>query len=625
MDKILVRLVLMVVILVSLIGAQPALAQEGDPASPGNPAVDPNEVLRLSEQDLIQMLAQADPATQAAAMAEFLTAASAGKTQETISPAIPENIESTITVNTTADAPDNNPGDGRCETAAGQCSLRAAIQESNANNIADLINLPDGVYIIGSQLDVTKPVSIKGASQAKTIVDGNFTTRVFRFGYNTGPHYMSDLTIRNARNKFTEQIERNGGGIYSQANLTLTNITVTNSQAFQGGGIYNEIYFTTDYKLHTLRLNNITLTLNGSLNTQPYWGGGGLFNGSALVADGLYITDNHAFQGGGIYNGSPYVKVTINNFKINNNTANFGAGIDNDLGSDVTLTNGEISNNVTSCCNPLTGDGSGGAGIYHNQGHMNLVNVILRNNIAHYGATVNQGSYGGAIVNIMTMNLYNVAMVGNQATFGAAIHNGNYTNWTNRLNLSNATLSGNTSIVGTKGFSSGGAIFNTDSGKVYLVNSAITQNTSMYTGGITNYTKNNTLIQMKNTILAGNTDDNNIGDCSGAIQSLGGNIINTTAGNKAVGYACAFSVSGSDQLGIIPLMGSLVFDTYLAHHPLLSGSQAIDRGLDDGCTATDINGLARPQGNACDVGPDEYMPGNILPQDKHIFLPIARK
>ncbi|MGD2049860.1 MAG: CSLREA domain-containing protein, partial [Chloroflexota bacterium] len=38
----------------------------------------------------------------------------------------------TFTVNTTDDAGDDNPGDGLCSTASGECSLRAAIEELNA-------------------------------------------------------------------------------------------------------------------------------------------------------------------------------------------------------------------------------------------------------------------------------------------------------------------------------------------------------------------------------------------------------------------------------------------------------------------------------------------------------------
>src|SRR5262245_48088374 len=47
----------------------------------------------------------------------------------------------TFTVNVTGNGADANPGDGICETSvAGNCSLRAAIQEANANNGKDTIN-----------------------------------------------------------------------------------------------------------------------------------------------------------------------------------------------------------------------------------------------------------------------------------------------------------------------------------------------------------------------------------------------------------------------------------------------------------------------------------------------------
>ena len=51
-------------------------------------------------------------------------------------------------VNTTADAPDNNIGNGVGGTALGPntCTLRAAMQEANAN--ADNINVPAGTYVL---------------------------------------------------------------------------------------------------------------------------------------------------------------------------------------------------------------------------------------------------------------------------------------------------------------------------------------------------------------------------------------------------------------------------------------------------------------------------------------------
>jgi CSLREA domain-containing protein len=58
----------------------------------------------------------------------------------------------TFTVNSPADPPtgDANPGNGVCETAAGNgvCTLRAAIQEANALAGADQIILPPNTYLL---------------------------------------------------------------------------------------------------------------------------------------------------------------------------------------------------------------------------------------------------------------------------------------------------------------------------------------------------------------------------------------------------------------------------------------------------------------------------------------------
>ena len=47
-------------------------------------------------------------------------------------PASPASAQSVYTVSGTGDGRDANPGDGRCRTASGNCTLRAAIDESNA-------------------------------------------------------------------------------------------------------------------------------------------------------------------------------------------------------------------------------------------------------------------------------------------------------------------------------------------------------------------------------------------------------------------------------------------------------------------------------------------------------------
>src|SRR6266542_1525446 len=58
---------------------------------------------------------------------------------------------SAFTVNSAVDVVDANPSDGACATAAGECTLRAAIQETNAIPGADTITLPAATYVLEIQ------------------------------------------------------------------------------------------------------------------------------------------------------------------------------------------------------------------------------------------------------------------------------------------------------------------------------------------------------------------------------------------------------------------------------------------------------------------------------------------
>src|SRR3989475_8330214 len=114
----------------------------------------------------------------------------------------------TFTVNDPADAVDAAPGDGRCATAGGTCTLRAAIQEANAHTGADTIMVPAGTYLLTipgrgedmaatGDLDIRDDVTITGAGADRTIVDGNGIDRVFEIVNSAAVVAMSSLTIRN--------------------------------------------------------------------------------------------------------------------------------------------------------------------------------------------------------------------------------------------------------------------------------------------------------------------------------------------------------------------------------------------------------------------------------------------
>ncbi len=76
-----------------------------------------------------------------------------------------------FTVNTTTDEADASPGDGNCETALGDCTLRAAIEEANAvNGSTDILFNIAGTapHVIAPATElptITSPVVIDGSTQ----------------------------------------------------------------------------------------------------------------------------------------------------------------------------------------------------------------------------------------------------------------------------------------------------------------------------------------------------------------------------------------------------------------------------------------------------------------------------
>jgi len=77
-----------------------------------------------------------------------------------------------LVVDATGDAPDASPGDGLCDVGDGRCTLRAAIDESNAHEAAHFIAfavdedaLPIQITSAGGLPAITAPVVVDGATQ----------------------------------------------------------------------------------------------------------------------------------------------------------------------------------------------------------------------------------------------------------------------------------------------------------------------------------------------------------------------------------------------------------------------------------------------------------------------------
>ena len=195
---------------------------------------------------------------------------------------------------------------------------------------------------------------------------------------------------------------------------------------------------------------------------------------------------------------------------------------------------------------------------------------------------------GGASVNAAgTETLAGDTFVGNTGPGGGALDNDA------TLNISNSTFTNNTG--GTNG---GGAIVNF--GTTTLKQSTFSGNTSPYGANIYNYT--GFTLSMSMDIVAGGLTGTNCGG-QAPITDLGYNI--------DTGTSCGFSATNHSLPNTQPQLDALASNGGSTQTMALPvGSPAIDAipTSTPGCTgSTDQRGIARPQGNGCDIGAYELV------------------
>lgn len=313
-----------------------------------------------------------------------------------------------LTVNSTADKVDANEGDGVCETASGnaECTLRAAIQEANALGGVEAITVPAGNYTLTlanpdpvsiaapsfdtddfaatGDLDVRANVSIIGAGAAQTVIDAGGIDRVFEIDpgddgihvtlegvtirggttdggngggiYNNGRLTVSDSVVTGNTASDPDDA-RAGGGIYTNGPMSLVNVVISENSADDGGGLLVAGGSTTTLDRVTVRDNTGTQSAGGINN-----------NGALTIADSTFTGNTAAmFQGGAIFNND---HITMTNVTLSGNSAgDKGGAINNNTGV-ITATNVTIANNEAA---------NQGGGIYNDQ-RMTLQNSIVAAN-----------------------------------------------------------------------------------------------------------------------------------------------------------------------------------------------------------------------------------------------------
>ena len=233
-------------------------------------------------------------------------------------------------VNSPQDAPDAAPGSGGCADSSGACTLRAAIQEANAEPGPQTIALSDQTYQISTTLVITQDLTIIGLGPDRSVLGGAGSDRLLSVDGGakvslagltlTGGDTTSDgggiylqqggLTLKNV------QVNANhaggaGGGIWVSdgGQLTVSDSSITGNSSDHGaGGIYN---------LGTLSLQNTTVSSN-----QGQSGGGITSTGPAHLLN-VTVADNRAVDTGGGLSGAANV-FTLKDTLLSGNTAHTG-------------------------------------------------------------------------------------------------------------------------------------------------------------------------------------------------------------------------------------------------------------------------------------------------------------
>ena len=217
--------------------------------------------------------------------------------------------------------------------------------------------------------NLTIGISLKiiGSSASTTMIDGGYVNTVVTIS-NTNAHVLlSQVTIQNGA---TFQ----GGGIYNNGILTITNSTVSGNIATAkgfcfGGGIYNNF--------GTVMINKSTISGNSAAGFFLTGEGGGVYNSGTMTISNSTVSGNIARVGGGISNGG---RLAINNSTISGNGAAFhGGGIE----GSATLQNSIVANSPKggNCLGTMTSKGYNLSGDntcnFHNSGDRNNTDPLL--------------------------------------------------------------------------------------------------------------------------------------------------------------------------------------------------------------------------------------------------------
>jgi hypothetical protein len=324
------------------------------------------------------------------------------------------------TVNSTLDMPDASPGGGRCATASGTCTLRAAMMEADTHpGNKTTIVLPAGVfkltippgllpyvpyYAARGALYNRYTATVVGAGARRTIIDANHLDRAF---FNLGHLTIKNLTITNGNAPSPAQTIQatvdGGGAIANSSWLELDNVSLTHNTASYGGALMDGQLLEGSLAVPAVTFAEIfNSTISDNVATD---GAGGLrFDAAAVVVNSTITGNRVTAAPGPTYGGSPNGE---------------GGGIDARGQGKVEIVNSTIVDNYATSAgagvniSPYTGTADPTLA----PGPLTLLNTIIANNTNDTGQS-NCSAYGGDLVslghNIASDNTCNLTATGDR-------------------------------------------------------------------------------------------------------------------------------------------------------------------------------------------------------------------
>lgn len=283
---------------------------------------------------------------------------------------------------------------GDCE--AEDCSLREAINAANDVSGQDTVRLPPGTYRLSlagedseneganGDLDILDDLELIGANPAVTVIDGGGIGRALQIGDFNNNDFDVDiegLTIRNGNangligggilNNGRLALDRvilednespdQGGGIYNNGTAEMSNCILRGNHSDDGGAVFAEGGSQTSIRGCLIADNtagasagginnngNLSIIYSALVDNTAQANGGGIFNNVEVLVEASTISGNVAGnRGGGIDN---LDTIGLASVTIANNEAPQGAGIANDSGNELTLTNTLLADNGDENC-----------------------------------------------------------------------------------------------------------------------------------------------------------------------------------------------------------------------------------------------------------------------------------